>query len=168
MIRPRGGDFCYSEAEFAVMQRDVQWAKAWGASGVVFGILHPDGTVDSVRTQILTDLARPMSVTFHRAFDVTRDPFDALETLTALGINRVLTSGQESSVLEGLNCIAALVERAGNRIIVMPGGGITARNIGKIIAGSGASEFHFAALGSQEGPMQFRNPRYSWAVSSAP
>jgi copper homeostasis protein len=159
IIRPRGGDFCYSATEFEVMRRDVKLAKSWGANGVVIGILHPNGTVDVDRTRALVEAARPLSVTFHRAFDVTRDPFEALDTLIGLGINRVLTSGQEPSVLEGLDLIANLVKRAGDRIIVMPGGGITARNIAKIAAGSGAREFHFAALGAAEGRMAYRNTR---------
>jgi copper homeostasis protein len=159
IIRPRGGDFCYSDAEFEVMRRDVEMARSWGASGVVIGILNPDGTVDIERTRALVEAARPLSVTFHRAFDVTRDPFEALETLIGLGINRVLTSGQEPSALEGLDLIAMLVKRAGDRIIVMPGAGITERNIAKIAAGCGAREFHFAAPGLTEGRMAYRNPR---------
>ena len=159
IIRPRGGDFCYSATEFEVMRRDVKMVKSWGANGVVVGILTPNGSVDADRTRALVEAARPLSVTFHRAFDVTRDPFEALETLIGLGINRVLTSGQEPSVLEGLDLIAALVEQARDRIVVMPGGGITERNIAKIVAGSGAREFHFAALGSAAGRMAYRNPR---------
>jgi copper homeostasis protein len=159
IIRPRGGDFCYSAAEFEVMRRDIEMAKAWGANGVVIGILNPDGTIDVERTRALVEAARPLSVTFHRAFDVTCDPFEALETLIGLGVNRVLTSGQEPSVLEGLDLIAALVKRAGDRIIVMPGAGITERNIAKIAAGCGAPEYHFAALGPAEGRMAYRNPR---------
>jgi copper homeostasis protein len=98
-------------------------------------------------------------VTFHRAFDVTRDPFEALDTLIGLGIERVLTSGQEPSVLEGLDLITALVRRAAGRIIVMPGGGITERTIGRIAPACGATEFHFATLEPREGRMAFRNPR---------
>jgi len=159
IIRPRGGDFCYSGAEFEVMQRDVEMVKSWGANGVVIGILNPDGTVDAERIRTLVELARPLSVTFHRAFDVTRDPHEALEVLIALGIDRVLTSGQEPSVLEGLDLIAGLVRRAAGRIIVMPGGGITGRNMAKIVSGSGARDFHFAAPGPAEGRMAYRNPR---------
>jgi copper homeostasis protein len=158
IIRPRGGDFCYSDAEFEVMRRDVEMVKDWGASGVVIGILKPDGTIDAGRTAVLVEVARPLSVTFHRAFDVTRDPYAALETLIDLGIDRVLTTGQESSALEGLDLIADLVQRAGNRIIVMPGG-ITERTAARIVAGSGAKEFHFAALSSVVGRMAYRNPR---------
>lgn len=159
MVRPRGGDFCYSEVEFAVMREDLLAAKGLGADGVVFGVLHPDGTVDRERTAELIALARPLPVTFHRAFDVTRDPLEALETLIALGVDRVLTSGQEPSVLEGLDLVAELVTRAAGRIIVMPGGGITVRTVGRIAAASGARELHFASLEPQEGRMAHRNPR---------
>jgi copper homeostasis protein len=159
MVRPRGGDFCYSAVEFDVMKEDLLAARRLGANGVVFGVLTPDGTVDRDRTAELIALARPLPVTFHRAFDVTRDPFEALETLIALGVDRVLTSGQEPSVLEGLDLIAELVRRAAGRIVVMPGGGITERTMGRIAAASGASELHFASLEPREGRMAYRNPR---------
>ena len=159
MIRPRGGDFCYSEVKFEAMQLDVAFAKQVGADGVVFGILNPDGSVDAERTRALIEQARPMSVTFHRAFDVTRDPFEALETLIGLSVDRILTSGQELAVLEGLDLIADLVRRAGNRVIIMPGAGITERNFGKIVAHSGAREFHVYAPMTLEGRMKHRNSR---------
>ena len=159
IIRPRGGDFCFSDVEFAVMKRNIALAKAAGANGVVIGILNPDGTVDVERTRALVELARPMSVTFHRAFDVTRDPYEALETLIELGIDRVLTSGQEPSVLEGLDLIVELVQAAKQQIIVMPGAGITERNIQKIVAASGVREVHVAAPVSVESRMVYRNPR---------
>lgn len=159
MVRPRGGDFCYSEAEFAAMLHDVRMAKESGANGVVFGVLTPDGDVDAERTGRLVAEARPLPVTFHRAFDMTRDPFAALDTLVGLGVDRLLTSGQEPSVLEGLELIARLVERAGGRIIVMPGGGITDRNVGRIRAALPVSEMHFAGGEPVEGRMRFRNPR---------
>ena len=159
MVRPRGGDFCYSDTEFAVMREDLLAAKRIGANGVVFGLLNPDGTVDRERTAELIALARPLPVTFHRAFDVSRNPFEALETLIELGVERVLTSGQEPSVLEGLDLIVSLVKRAAGRIIVMPGGGITERTVGRIAPVCGATEFHFASLETQEGRMAYRNPR---------
>jgi len=159
IIRPRGGDFCYSDVEFEVMKRDVQVAKQLGANGVVIGILNPDGTVDTARTRTLIELARPLSVTFHRAFDMTRDPYQALEDLIALGADRILTSGQENSVLEGLDLITDLVKKAGDRIVIMPGGGITDRNIQKIVAQSGAKEVHVLRTKTVESPMTFRNPR---------
>lgn len=159
IIRPRGGDFCYTEVEYAVMQRNVNLAKAAGANGAVIGILRPDGTVDAERTAVLIERARPMSVTFHRAFDVARDPFQALETLIELGVDRVLTSGQEPNALEGLDTIVELVRAAGERIVVMPGAGITERNIAKIVAASGARELHVYAPTGVESRMVYRNPR---------
>jgi copper homeostasis protein len=159
MIRPRGGDFCYSDVEFEVMKLDVELAKELGADGVVFGVLNQDGSVDVERTGALVELARPMSVTFHRAFDMTRDPHEAMDALIELGIDRVLTSGQESSVLEGLDLITDLVRKAGDRIIVMPGAGITERNAKTIVERSGAKEVHVAAPMSVESRMRYRNVR---------
>ena len=128
-------------------------------NGLVFGLLNPDGTIDRDRTAELIAIARPLPVTFHRAFDVSRDPFEALDTLIDLGVDRVLTSGQEPSVLEGLDLIVALVKRAAGRIIVMPGGGITERTVGRIAPVCGATELHFASLEPREGKMVYRNPR---------
>jgi copper homeostasis protein len=159
MIRPRGGDFCNTPAEFEVMRRDIAVAKASGADGVVFGLLTPGGEIDVERTRILTADARPLRVTFHRAFDMARDAHSSLEALIALGIERVLTSGQEQSALEGIDLIAALVRQAGERIIVMPGGGIHERNVRKVAAQSGAREIHASARTSTDGPMQYRNRR---------
>lgn len=178
IIRPRGGDFCFSAAEFEVMKHDIQVAKQLGADGVVIGILNEDGSIDTERTGELVALARPLSVTFHRAFDMARDPHAALEALVQLGINRLLTSGQESSVLEGIDLITALVKQAGNRIIIMPGGGITERNIRKIIAQSGAREVHISGRKSVDSRMRYRNthafmggalrpPEFSHAVTDA-
>ena len=159
MVRPRGGDFCYSDTEFEVMKRDVELAKKLGADGVVFGILNEDGSVDTERTGALVALARPMNVTFHRAFDMSRDPYEALEDLIRLGIGRVLTSGQDFSALEGLDLITDLVQKAGGRIIIMPGGGVTERNVNKIVEQSGAKEVHVAALVSVGSRMRYRNAR---------
>ncbi len=159
MIRPRGGDFCYSEAEYHAMQHDIEAAKKIGAHGIVLGLLNPDGTIDRDRSRKLVDLARPLPVTFHRAFDMTRDPFDALETLIGLGVDRVLTSGQEASVVEGVELIAELVRRAAGRIVVMPGGGVTDRNAARIVTASGVKELHFGGGETVEGRMRFRNPR---------
>jgi copper homeostasis protein len=156
IIRPRGGDFLYNDAEFAAMASDIETAKAEGADGVVIGQLTADGFVDVAHTRELMTLARPMAVTFHRAFDMTPDPFAALETLVDLGIDRILTSGQEASVLEGLPMIAELVKRAGDRIVIIPGGGITARNVDRIVAAARPKEIHFAALELEAGGMRFR------------
>ena len=157
MIRPRGGDFCYSDAEFEVMKLDVQLAKKLGTDGVVFGILKENGAVDTLRTGELLELARPLSVTFHRAFDMSRDPYEAIKDLIGLGIDRILTSGQDLSALEGLDLIADLVQKAGDRIIVMPGGGITERNVQKIVLHSGAREVHVYAPMTVESRMKYRH-----------
>jgi copper homeostasis protein len=156
MIRARGGDFLFDDDEFAAMEADIDAAKAGGADGVVIGLLNADGTIDAERTARLIARARPMSVTFHRAFDMTPDPFAALETLIGLGVDRVLTSGQEDSVLAGLPLLQQLQERAQGRIVVMPGGGITERNIGRILAALKPKEIHFAALSLAPGAMVFR------------
>jgi len=159
MIRPRGGDFCYSPAEFEVMKLDVEVAKRAGADGIVIGILTEDGSVDRARTAELVQLARPMTVTFHRAFDVLRDPYEAMEALIDLGVDRILTSGQESSVLEGIDLIADLVRKADGRIIIMPGAGITERNIQRIVDLSGAQEFHVVGAACTDSRMAYRSTR---------
>ncbi|MCX6048799.1 MAG: copper homeostasis protein CutC [Chloroflexi bacterium] len=157
IIRPRGGDFCYSDLEFSVMQYDIVQAKQLGANGIVIGMLLPDGAIDKARTAQLVAIARPLNVTFHRAFDMTRDPAQALEDLIELGIDRVLTSGQEDSALEGLDLITALVQQAKQRIIVMPGGGVTERNLKKIVSQSGVREIHMTARGEIDSQMTYRN-----------
>lgn len=159
LIRPRRGDFCYTEDEFEVMRLDLQRARALGADGVVLGILRPDGTVDRKRTAVLAELARPMSVTFHRAIDAARDPQEALEVLLGLGIDRVLTSGQEATALEGVEVIAALVRQAADRIKVMAGAGITEQNVARIVAQTGVCEVHATARVSRDSRMVHRNPR---------
>lgn len=168
MIRPRGGDFCFNDDEFAVMECDLVMAKELGADMAVIGMLNPDGTIDARRTAKLIELARPMPVTFHRAFDMTRDPFEALDTLIELGVDRLLTSGQERSAVEGLDLITELVKRAGSRLIVMPGGGVTERNLEKILRVSGAREIHGSASGSKESRMTFRNTRIVMGGQLAP
>jgi copper homeostasis protein len=174
----RGGDFLFDADEFAQMKTDVETARAEGADAVVIGQLMQDGTIDKQRTQILIDLARPMQVTFHRAFDMTPDPLAALETLIELGIDRVLTSGQEATVLEGLPLISQLIRQSGSRITILPGGGITSRNVDRIISAAKPSEIHFAALELEAGGMRFRRdhvfmggelrpPEYDRLVTSA-
>jgi copper homeostasis protein len=179
IIRPRGQDFLYSDLELAVMREDVLTAKRLGADGVVIGCLTAEGDVDLARTQELIGLARPMQVTFHRAFDMCRDPQSALEQLIALGVERVLTSGQEATAVEGLDMIAALNRQAGDRIIVIPGGGLTGRNVGRVVAATGVREVHLSARSTTKSRMQYRNPRcfmggalrppeYDWKTTDAP
>lgn len=167
MIRPRGGDFCYSDVELAIMEHDIKVARELGADGVVFGILTPDGDIDVERTRALLALARPLSVTFHRAFDVARDPYAALATLIDLGVDRLLTTGQEPTVLEGVDLVAELVRRAGDRLIVMPGSGAE-RQMGKLIAATGAREFHVVGTRTIESPMRFRSDRVFMGGSLRP
>ncbi|SNT34956.1 copper homeostasis protein [Actinomadura meyerae] len=158
IIRPRGGDFIYDEHEVAAMEHDAALVREAGADGVVIGALTPEGTIDRPVVERLIAAAGGLPVTFHRAFDMTADPFAALEELVELGVDRVLTSGQDVSVLEGAPLIAELVERAGDRIIVMPGGGVTDRNVARIVAATGAREIHFAALSEEPSPAVHRNP----------
>lgn len=168
MIRPRGGDFLYSDDEFYVMKEDIRILKEGGADGIVFGILSSQGEVDIERCQELLELSRPLPVTFHRAFDMLKDPFTSLEILIQLGFDRILTSGQDSSALEGLPTISHLVEKAKERIIIVPGGGITERNLERILRGSGAKEFHCSARTSFPSSMSYKNTNTSMGASLRP
>src|SRR6267154_6188381 len=159
IIRPRGGDFLYSAEELEVMREDIRMAKTLGADGVVIGCLTSEGDVEQAHTAELVSLARPLNVTFHRAFDMCRDAAKALEDLVALDIDRVLTSGQEGSCIEGLELIASLQKQAAGRIIIMPGGGITSRNIQRVVAATSVSEVHLSARRNIESAMTYRNPR---------
>jgi copper homeostasis protein len=142
MIRPRGGDFVYSEADFAEMQRDVTVAARMGMNGVVLGIVAESGQIDIERTRQLVELARPLPVTFHRAFDASADLQRSLEDVIRTGAVRILTSGGAPSAQAGVRCLTNLVETASTRIVVMPGGGISAMNVGRIAKTTGAREFH--------------------------
>jgi copper homeostasis protein len=145
MVRPRGGGFAYSEAEMASMERDAEAAVAAGADGVVFGILQAGGRIDIARCKRIRQLIGKRQVVFHRAFDVTPDPFEALEQLVDLGITRVLTSGQKDSVPEGVELIRKLIERAGERIEILPGGGIQTWNVKEMIERTGCRQVHLTA-----------------------
>src|SRR5690606_3361961 len=145
LIRPRGGDFLYSDLEFLEMKSDIMFCREAKCDGVVIGMLLADGRVDTVRMAELIELARPMQVTFHRAFDRCRDPFEALEAIIDLGCDRLLTSGMKNTAAEGAETIAQLVKQANGRIEVMPGAGINEENILQIAASTGASSFHTSA-----------------------
>jgi copper homeostasis protein len=162
MIRPRGGDFCYSDDEFRAMQQDVATAKQLGADGVVFGFLNEDGRVDAARTHQLVELARPLNVTFHRAFDVARDLNEALEELVRGGVDRVLTSGGEQSADLGRIKIAELNLAAKDRIIVMAGAGITEQNVHDLLAETGVREIHASLRTAVPSPMRYRNEKISF------
>lgn len=158
IIRPRGGDFLYSEAEFETMVEDIKALRNEGVSGVVIGCLTPDGRIDEPRTKALVEAAQPMSVTCHRAFDMTDDAGEALEALIRCGVNRVLTSGQRDTAVEGIAILKNAVEQAAGRIVVMGCGALDAENIRAVRDGAGLSEMHFAALTTVPSGMAFRNP----------
>ena len=168
MIRPRGGGFCYTEPEFSAMQRDAETALSQGADGIVFGILNPDGTVDVQRNRRLREIAGKKQAVFHRAIDVTPDPFVALEQLIDLGFTRVLTSGQQPSVPEGLDLIAKLIDRAGDRITVMPGGGIRPHFVSDVIVRTKCKEIHVAAWKSQQDPSCDLRPQVTFGGALYP
>jgi copper homeostasis protein len=168
MIRPRGGDFLYSDTEFAVMQRDIDQARALGADGVVLGLLTRDGEVDAARTRALVEQARPLDVTFHRAIDVCRDPAKALNTLMALEVDRVLTSGQAPTALAGARLIAKLVDQAGRRLVVLPAGGINETNARRVVDRTGARELHVRGVTPVESAMQYRSKRVSFRGKQLP
>ena len=159
IVRPRGGDFLYSDVEFESMRQDVIALKTLGVPGIVTGCLTAGGEVDEERTAELLRLARPMSFTFHRAFDMVRDPLQALEILIGQGVDRLLTSGQRASAIEGLANLKQLGELANGRIIVMPCGGIRAANIGKVCRETGLWELHFAAHKMEPSAMRYQNPQ---------
>ena len=149
MVRPRAGGFVYSEADFAVMRRDAAILLEHGADGIVFGILHFDGTVDATRCGKLLEVAGGKQTVFHRAFDVVPDPARALDQLIDLGCTRVLTSGQQKTAVEGSELIARLIARAGERIEVLPGGGIRAHNVRQLVEATRCTQVHMRAYATQ-------------------
>ena len=145
MIRPRGGDFFYTDEEFDIMKTDVQTCKQLGCDGVVIGMLNQDGTVDKDRCKKLVELAYPMGVTYQRAFDRVKDPFAALEDIIEMGCERILTSGLVPSCFDGAPLIAQLIQQSDDRIIIMPGSGLRASNVIDVAKITGAGEFHTSA-----------------------
>jgi copper homeostasis protein len=161
IIRPRGGDFLYSGLEMEAMIRDIGVAKTLGADAVVFGCLTAQGDIDVSAMKRLMTASQGLSVTCHRAFDVCRDPFKALEDLVALGVDRILTSGQQNTAAKGSDLIAELVKRAGDRIIVMPGCGVNEHNIVELATKTKAKEFHMSLRSVVKSGMEFRNGNVS-------
>ncbi|MCU0458739.1 MAG: copper homeostasis protein CutC [Bacteroidales bacterium] len=156
LIRPRSGDFLYNDSEFSVMRRDIDTAGECGADGIVTGILRSDGTIDVERTALLAEYAAPMTLTFHRAFDLCRDPKKGLEDIISSGASRVLTSGQAKNAIEGAPLIRSMISDAAGRIIIMPGGGIDEYNIAMLATGTGATEYHLSGRKQRESMMRFR------------
>lgn len=165
MIRPRGGDFLYSDVEYDVMRRDIAHARALGADGVVLGLLDRGGRVDAERTSALVDAARPLPVTFHRAFDVARDPEEALETLVGLRVERVLTSGQATTAPAGAALITRLVRQAAGRIGILPGCGIDETNVRELVDQTGTHEVHVRGTSPVRTGMAHRNPQISFRAA---
>lgn len=157
IIRPRGGDFLYNDYEAACMEQDIHTCKQLGVDGVVIGALTAEGDIDTVTCKRLIAAADGMSVTFHRAFDMCRDPRKALEELIAMGCNRVLTSGQAATALAGAPLLKELVEQADGRIVIMPGCGVNSSNAGTILKATGATEIHASARRSVGSGMIFRH-----------
>lgn len=165
IIRPRAGDFLYSEIEHKTMLKDIEIARELGADGLVFGVLNKEGDVDMDKNRKLLEAANGMDVTFHRAFDVCRDPFEALEDIIKLGFNRILTSGQQNKIEDGVPLLTELVAKAGDRIIIMPGGGVNEDNIAHIASVTKATEYHLSARSSITSKMKFRNQNVSMGGS---
>lgn len=161
MIRPRGGDFLYTEEEFAIMESDIEHFKQLPITGFVFGLLKEDGQVDTENTERLLEISRPFEVAYHRAFDMAKDPFKTLETLIELGVDRVLTSGQQPNAFAGKELLQKLNEKASDRITIMPGGGINENNIQELIEVTGVNEFHASAKISISSKMKFQNQAVS-------
>jgi copper homeostasis protein len=158
IIRIRGGDFLFSEEELDVMLHEVHACKGAGCDGVVIGMLLPDGRVDKINASRLVEKAYPMEVCFHRAFDWTRNPFEALEDIIEIGCERILTSGQQPKAIMGTALIKDLILRADGRIQVMPGSGIRADNISDLKNETGATQFHSSARTFKKSNMEFIQP----------
>ena len=166
LVRPRGGDFCYSSIEYETMKQDIINVKSLGADGVVIGILKPNGEIDSERIKELIKISSPMSITFHRAFDMGSDPFKCIKELVKLGVNRVLTSGQMESAFAGKDLIKKMIDFAGDEIIIMPGGGINVDNISELAGYTNAQEYHLSAKAMYPSRMEYKNENISF-ISSA-
>jgi copper homeostasis protein len=161
IIRPRGGDFLYTEEEFAIMINDIKKCKEADCDGVVTGFLNTDGSIDIERTAEVVKIAYPMKVTFHRAFDRCKDPFEALEKLIACGCTRILTSGQKPAAMDGVKLISELTKAAANRITIMPGSGVRKENIKELAKLTGCTEFHSSLRTKEKSRMQFIHPAFA-------
>ncbi len=159
LIRPRGGDFLYSDIEFEIMKANVQYCIETGCDGIVIGILNEDGSIDKTRCAELIQMAAKagLGVTFHRAFDMCADMYQALEDIIELGCERILTSGGKSTAIEGANTIAHLIEKAAGRIIIMPGSGVDETTVADLIHFTKAAEIHSSAKKMVKSRMKFQN-----------
>jgi copper homeostasis protein len=165
MIRPRGGDFLYTDNEFEMMMKEVEFCTRSGCDGIVTGALTQDGHVDKEKCKILIDLAYPMGVTFHRAFDRVADPFASLEDLITLGFERILTSGLQPKAEQSTSLLSQLIQKSAGRIIIMPGSGVNSKNIISIAEKTGAKEFHSSASFLKKSEMKFINEEMNESLS---
>lgn len=166
IIRARSGDFLYTEEEFHIMKQDALLCKQIGCEGVVLGFLKRDGTINLEWTQAIIDLVYPLEVTFHRAFDRCRDPFEALENLVQIGCTRILTSGQKRTAPEGAEMIKQLVQASDGRIGIMPGSGVRKENIKELAERTGATEFHSSLRSKERSSMEFMHPAFEGSEES--
>ena len=160
IIRPRGGDFLFTKDELDIMLQDVKLCKQLGCDGVVIGLLNSNGSIDIKTTSYLVEAAYPLGVTFHRAFDRCRDPFEAIEQLIEAGCERILTSGQKPTAPEAIDLIAQLNKAADERIIIMPGSGVRKDNIKMLAEQTGCVEFHSSLRGKTKTAMEFIHPAF--------
>ena len=166
IIRPRGGDFLFTEEEFSMMLQDVKLCKEVGCDGVVIGLLNADGTIDLKRTSKLVDAVYPLGVTFHRAFDRCSNPFEAMEQLIQIGCERILTSGQKPSAPDAVELIEQLYREADDRIIIMPGSGVRKENIKMLAEKTGCTEFHSSLRSKRKSSMEFIHPAFAGSEES--
>ena len=166
IIRARSGDFLYSDEEFEIMMDEIKLCKELSCDGVVIGLLSKHGDIDIKRTSKLIELAYPLEVTFHRAFDRCKDPFEALEQLIEIGCQRILTSGQQPTAPQGVGLISQLIKSADGRIIIMPGSGVRKDNIKELAKNTGATEFHSSLRGKKETDMEFIHPAFVGSAES--
>lgn len=168
MLRPRAGDFVYSDAEVELMLHEIDFLREQGADGIVCGMLKPDGNIDTDRMECMVARAAGLDFTFHRAFDVSRDLEQSLETLIALGVPRVLTSGGQPDVRRGLDSLTLLAKQAAGRIRILPGGGVTPEIIPEIVRRTGLREIHLSAREALPSPMRHRRPDIPMGAASVP
>ena len=166
IIRPRGGDFLYNKEEFEIMLQDVKLCKQLGCDGVVIGLLNSNGSIDIKRTAVLVEAAYPLGVTFHRAFDRCRDPFEAMEQLIGIGCERILTSGQKPAAPDAIELIFQLNKTADERIIIMPGSGVRKENIKMLAEQTGCVEFHSSLRDKVKSAMEFVHPAFDGSEES--
>lgn len=166
IVRPRGGDFYYSDEEYEVILADILLCKAIGCDGIVIGLLKKDGTIPQKKTAKLIEAAYPMEVTFHRAFDRCKEPFKTLEELIEMGCTRILTSGQQPAAPQGIDLISKLIKAADKRIVIMPGSGVRKENIKELAEKTGAVEFHSSLRGKRKSKMEFIHPAFAASEES--